>query len=215
MYRKLDIPGRGKLAHALDEPASDPSVRRAAPDDAEVVGRLLHDFNTEFDDLTPGPTALAERVRELLAAGETTILLGSLGGSGVARSRGAALPSLDLDARAGVLRRGDVRDPDRRGQGLGRALMEEAIELARREGADYMDLGTSEDDAPPAPLTRASGSPTASACPTARRCTSTSGSCSPQAYVTLGSRQRRSNGRRHLRGAISSWIASGPHEPVG
>ena len=81
MYRKLDIPGRGKLAHALDEPASDPSVRRAArPDDAEVVGRLLHDFNTEFDDLTPGPTALAERVRELLA-GETTILLGSLGGS--------------------------------------------------------------------------------------------------------------------------------------
>ena len=50
-------------------------------DDAEVVGRLLHDFNTEFDDVTPGPTALAERVRELLAAGETTILLGSLGGS--------------------------------------------------------------------------------------------------------------------------------------
>ena len=36
--------------------------------------------------------------------------------------------------------------PDRRGEGLGRALMEEAIELARREGADYMDLGTSEDD---------------------------------------------------------------------
>jgi ribosomal protein S18 acetylase RimI-like enzyme len=36
--------------------------------------------------------------------------------------------------------------PDRRGQGLGRALMEAAIELARAEGADYMDLNTSEDD---------------------------------------------------------------------
>jgi ribosomal protein S18 acetylase RimI-like enzyme len=36
--------------------------------------------------------------------------------------------------------------PERRGQGLGRALMEAAIELARREGADRMDLGTSEDD---------------------------------------------------------------------
>jgi ribosomal protein S18 acetylase RimI-like enzyme len=36
--------------------------------------------------------------------------------------------------------------PDRRGQGLGRALMEAAIELARREGADRMDLGTSDDD---------------------------------------------------------------------
>ena len=36
--------------------------------------------------------------------------------------------------------------PARRGRGLGRALMEAAIELARREGADYMDLGTGEDD---------------------------------------------------------------------
>lgn len=36
--------------------------------------------------------------------------------------------------------------PDRRGQGLGRALMEAAIGLARRQGADYMDLGTGEDD---------------------------------------------------------------------
>jgi ribosomal protein S18 acetylase RimI-like enzyme len=36
--------------------------------------------------------------------------------------------------------------PERRGQGLGRALMEAAIKLARREGATYMDLGTGEDD---------------------------------------------------------------------
>jgi ribosomal protein S18 acetylase RimI-like enzyme len=36
--------------------------------------------------------------------------------------------------------------PDRRGQGLGRALMEEAIDLSRREGANDMHLGTSEDD---------------------------------------------------------------------
>jgi ribosomal protein S18 acetylase RimI-like enzyme len=36
--------------------------------------------------------------------------------------------------------------PERRGRGLGRALMEAAIELARREGADTMDLGTGDDD---------------------------------------------------------------------
>jgi ribosomal protein S18 acetylase RimI-like enzyme len=36
--------------------------------------------------------------------------------------------------------------PERRGQGLGRALMEAAIELARAQGADHMDLGTGEDD---------------------------------------------------------------------
>jgi ribosomal protein S18 acetylase RimI-like enzyme len=36
--------------------------------------------------------------------------------------------------------------PARRGHGLGRALMNAAIELARAEGADYMDLGTAETD---------------------------------------------------------------------
>ncbi|MDQ6812104.1 MAG: GNAT family N-acetyltransferase, partial [Actinomycetota bacterium] len=36
--------------------------------------------------------------------------------------------------------------PDRRGRGLGRALLQGAIELARREGADRIDLGTGEDD---------------------------------------------------------------------
>lgn len=36
--------------------------------------------------------------------------------------------------------------PAKRGQGLGRALMQAAMELARREGADHMDLGTGEDD---------------------------------------------------------------------
>jgi ribosomal protein S18 acetylase RimI-like enzyme len=37
-------------------------------------------------------------------------------------------------------------EPERRGHGLGRALMQTAIEIARAEGATYMDLGTSEDD---------------------------------------------------------------------
>ncbi len=124
----------------------DPSVRRAGPDDADVVGRLLHDFNTEFEDITPGPTALAERFRELLAAGEITVLLVERGRS---EPKGLAVmrfyPSIwtrGLECHLAEL----YVIPDRRGEGLGRALMEEAIELARREGADYVDLGTSEDD---------------------------------------------------------------------
>jgi ribosomal protein S18 acetylase RimI-like enzyme len=36
--------------------------------------------------------------------------------------------------------------PAVRGRGLGRALMNAAMDLARDEGADYMDLGTAETD---------------------------------------------------------------------
>jgi hypothetical protein len=45
-------------------------VRRAGIADVEDVGRLLHDFNMEFDDITPGPQALAERMRQARRAGQ-------------------------------------------------------------------------------------------------------------------------------------------------
>ncbi len=37
--------------------------------------------------------------------------------------------------------------PNRRGRGLGRALLDAAMELARDEGAKRIELGTNEDDA--------------------------------------------------------------------
>jgi ribosomal protein S18 acetylase RimI-like enzyme len=36
--------------------------------------------------------------------------------------------------------------PAKRGQGMGRALLEAAMEVARERGAAHMELGTSEDD---------------------------------------------------------------------
>ncbi len=36
--------------------------------------------------------------------------------------------------------------PERRGRGLGRALLEAALQHARERGAVHIDLGTSEDD---------------------------------------------------------------------
>jgi ribosomal protein S18 acetylase RimI-like enzyme len=119
------------------------AVRQAEVADAEIIGRLLHDFNTEFDDYTPGPRALAERVRQLLAGGETKVLLGGSGPDGLAVLRfRPALWTEGLECYLAELYVG----PEQRGHGLGRALMEAAIELARAEGADGMDLGTSEDD---------------------------------------------------------------------
>jgi ribosomal protein S18 acetylase RimI-like enzyme len=119
------------------------AVRRAEAADAEAVGRLLDAFNREFDEETPGADWLAKRVRQLLATGELTVLLAGDGPDGLAVLR--FRPSIWSDALEAYLAELYVT-PERRGEGLGRALMEAAIELARAEGADYMDLGTAETD---------------------------------------------------------------------
>ena len=119
------------------------SVRRAELADADAVGRLLHDFNTEYDDITPGPDALAERVRELIASGETIVLLAGGGPEGLAVLRfRPALWTSGLECYLAEL----YVVPNRRGQGLGRAIMETALAVAREQGADSMDLGTGDDD---------------------------------------------------------------------
>jgi ribosomal protein S18 acetylase RimI-like enzyme len=119
------------------------TVRVAGSADAEVVGQLLHDFNSEYNEPTPGPARLAERMRRLLAIGDTTILLGGTGPDGVAVLRFRA--AIWSDAPECYLAELYVV-PRLRGHGLGRALMETAIEVARARGADHMDLGTSDDD---------------------------------------------------------------------
>ena len=118
-------------------------MRGGEADDAEAIGRLLHDFNTEFDEPTPGPGPLSKRVRQLLPSGGISVLLAGAGPDGIAVLRFRAdIWTQGLECYLGEL----YVVPGCRGQGLGRALMEAAIELARAEGAVYMDLGTSEDD---------------------------------------------------------------------
>jgi ribosomal protein S18 acetylase RimI-like enzyme len=123
--------------------SDDPLVRRATPADAAVIGRLLHDFNTEYDDPTPGPDKLAGRIRELLAGGDTAVLLAGAGPDGLAVLR--FRPAVWSEALECYLAELYVAPPVR-GRGLGRALMNAAMALARDEGADYMDLGTAETD---------------------------------------------------------------------
>jgi ribosomal protein S18 acetylase RimI-like enzyme len=125
---------------------TDPMVRPATADDAADIGRLLHDFNTEYDDPTPGPEKLAHRIGALLGGGDTAVLLGDCGRAGpeglaVLRFR-PALWSEGLECYLAEL----YVVPAMRGRGLGRALMNAAIDFARERGADYMDLGTAETD---------------------------------------------------------------------
>jgi GNAT superfamily N-acetyltransferase len=118
-------------------------IRRAELADAGDVGRLLHDFNTEYGDYTPGPEAMGKRIRELIESGDVTVLIGGDGPDGLALLRfRPSLWSESLDCYLEEL----YVVPGRRGKGLGRALMEAAIDTARAEGAGYMDLGTAETD---------------------------------------------------------------------
>ena len=123
--------------------APDPKVRPASAADAAEVARLLHDFNTEYDEPVPDVPVLSERVREHLENGESTFLLAGAGPDGLAELR--FRPSLMTGALDAYLEELYVA-PAKRGEGLGRALLEAAMETARERGATHIDLGTSEDD---------------------------------------------------------------------
>jgi len=126
-----------------DPAPSSPPVRRAGAEDAGAVGQLLYDFNREFGEPTPDPPALARRVEELLEAGDTLVLLAGAGPDGLAVLRfRLSIWNEGLECYLAEL----YVVPDRRGRGLGRALMVEAMDQARSRGADSMDLGTSEGD---------------------------------------------------------------------
>ena len=119
------------------------AIRTAEVADAEDVGRLLHDFNTEYDDYTPGPEAMGKRIGQLLESGDATVLLAGKGPDGLALLRfRPSLWSETLDCYLEEL----YVVPDRRGRGLGQALMEAAIQTARSMGAGHIDLGTAETD---------------------------------------------------------------------
>jgi ribosomal protein S18 acetylase RimI-like enzyme len=118
-------------------------VRRATGDDAAAIARLLHDFNLEFEEPTPGVETLAERARHLLERGEITALLAGDGPDGLAVMR--FRPALWSEGLETYLQELYVV-PALRGGGIGRALLEASIEFAREKGADGIDLNTGETD---------------------------------------------------------------------
>lgn len=132
-------------------------VELAHEPDAHLLGELLHRFNTEFGDPTPGAERLADRVRELLAEGQTSVLLAGARHRDERRDAGASdrgadglavlrfRPAIFSQALECYLAELYVV-PERRGRGIGRELMRYALQHARERGADYMDLCTAESD---------------------------------------------------------------------
>ena len=119
------------------------SIRRAGPEDAAEIARLLHDFNEEYSEPTPGVAALTESSRQLLEQGEMTVLLAGAGPDGIALLR--FRPSLWTAGPEAHLQELYVV-PSLRGQGIGRALLTATIEAARAAGASGLDLNTGETD---------------------------------------------------------------------
>jgi ribosomal protein S18 acetylase RimI-like enzyme len=118
-------------------------IRLASASDALAFGQLLQAFNEEFDEPTPDAALIAERASPLIESGEVTVLLAGEGPDGFAQLR--FRPSLYTGALDAYLEELYVV-PERRGRGMGRALLEAAMEYSRERGAAHIDLGTSEAD---------------------------------------------------------------------
>jgi ribosomal protein S18 acetylase RimI-like enzyme len=120
-----------------------PRVRCAEVSDAQSVAELLYHFNREFDEPAPPVAVLAERIVKLLESGDNIVLLAGDVADGLAVLRfRPAIWSSGLECYLAEL----YVVPARRGQGLGRALMEAALQEARDRGSDTMDIGVDEPD---------------------------------------------------------------------
>ena len=118
-------------------------IRRAVAADAGTAARLLRDFNLEYEEPTPEVGELTELLSPLLASGEVTVLLAGEGPEGIAVLRlRPALWARGLEAYLQEL----YVVPARRGQGIGRALLEATMATAREAGAVGIDLNTGETD---------------------------------------------------------------------
>lgn len=117
--------------------------RIAGLGDAAEVARLLHRFNTEFEEPSPGADVLEPRVREHIERDLSVFLLAGPPEVGVAQLRFrdylfTGAPMCYLEELYVV--------PASRGEGHGRRLMETALDVARRRGATTMELGTAATD---------------------------------------------------------------------
>lgn len=118
-------------------------VRVARTQEADVVARLLHDFNREYDTPTPGVPVLTERLRQLLDGGQVSaVLVGDPAcGVGLLTLR----PNVWYDGPVGLLDELYVA-PGRRGQGLGTALLRTAEEIVRERGGQILEINVDGDD---------------------------------------------------------------------
>jgi GNAT superfamily N-acetyltransferase len=117
--------------------------RRATPADAAVVATLLHEFNTEFGEPSPGPEVLAARLRRLLATDGTIALLAGEPAVGVALL--TLRSNVWSDAPVTLLDELYVA-PSVRSLGIGSALLAAGLAAGRSRGVELMEVNVDGED---------------------------------------------------------------------
>ena len=103
-------------------------VRRAGPADAEVLGRLLWDFNTEFETETDDADVLAARFARLLPLDEIVAVLAEDGGEPVGFALVSLRPAIWFDGPVSQLEELYVV-PRLRSHGIGTQVLDLAHEM--------------------------------------------------------------------------------------
>lgn len=118
-------------------------VRRASAADADTLGRLLFDFNTEFNSPTDPSEVLADRFRRILTLdGVIALLAGTADGFALITLR----PAVWFDGPVAQLEELYVA-PALRDQGIGTELIQLARDLVVESGAPEMHINVDEVDA--------------------------------------------------------------------
>lgn len=118
-------------------------IREATVADAAAIARLLHDFNTEYEDHTPPLPELTRHAERMLREGEMSVLLAGDGPEGLALLR--FRPSVWTAQQEAYVQELYVV-PSRRGEGIGQALMEAVLGTCRARDAAWIELNTGETD---------------------------------------------------------------------
>jgi len=119
------------------------AVRRATPADANTLGRLLRDFNTEFESPTDPADVLASRFGRLLERDDVIALIaGEADGFALVTLR----PAIWFDGPVAQLEELYVV-PELRDSGIGTAILAAARRLVREQGSPEMHINVDEVDA--------------------------------------------------------------------